>query len=517
MLRAQYIGSPAAADASDAADPRPGEHRRVSTAVAGGTVVALVAAALGAPVGWAVVIAVALGAAVLLAAAVAPSWSPWARWIRSAPRGRWAPAHARTRSTTTVSVDIAGRPTALVWDGATAAVVAELTPTRSEGWSILDGQSVEPDLSVPVRALLARAADGDEAPIDVVVDSVVRRPRHPGRPHATVLPMTSAAGAAAVRSTYLTMVLDVVHAAPAIARRGGGAAGLAAVLDLHLQRLVHVAAAHAVLLRPLDVDALDAARNDADPGLWHALPTGRRTVAATRSAIGTADAVSWWLTSAGSTTRGHLSVATDRQLRGMIGVRPDRRRAGENGPGYRRRPDRLLPVAAADPELLAVPLAGCGQLIGVRDDGRGVAVRLWGPGVRHVAVDAEAFVVFQLVWRAVATGARVVVATDRPAVWQQPVAAAADPSALTLAAPHHPIDPRVDLLVHDHPGPRRPNGHACVFTTAGDDDTADVAVVQQGSSDRVLCRVGSRSTTVRLVSTAAETDAIGRPRGRSAW
>ncbi len=499
MLRAQYIGSPAADDAAGAADPRPVDHTRITTATAVGTVVALGSAAIGAPI-W---VAFALGAAAAAAVALVliTVSSPW----------------SRARTTTTLSLDVGGRPSAVVWDGATAAVTVHLEPTRADGWSVLDGDTVEPDVAVPLPALLSRTTDGDEAPVDLVVHTVAYRPDSTTRPGATYAPMTSTAGAAAVRTTRLTLVLDAAHAAPAIARRGGGSAGLAAVLDLHLGRLEQVAAEHHIAFRRVDVDDHDHSVAAPAPPRWWAVPLRHRTFADTSTAVAAADAASWWLTSAGSSPRGCLLVGTDDAVRSLPGTRRTRPARTAVTPGDGRRPAQLRPLHPDTLDSVTVPVAGCGQLIGVGDDGRGVAVRLWGPGVRRVAVAVDTFALFQLVWRAVATGARVVVLTDRPAVWRPVTGAAGDTTRLSVRAPHQATGPDPDLLVRDHAGPTGPDDRTCVLTTTGDDDSADIALVQERGSDRVRCRVGTRTTTLRLVSTAAETDAIGRPQGRSAW
>ncbi|AMY19630.1 MULTISPECIES: type VII secretion protein EccE [Nocardiaceae] len=495
MLRAQYIGSPAADDAAGAADARPTDHARVTTATAVGTLVGLGSASIGAPTWAAFTVGAAVTAAVLVVlATMMPPWS-------------------RARTTTTLSLNVGGRPTAVVWDGGTASVTVDLAPTRAEGWTVLDGDTAEPDLAVPVSAFLSRTIDGDEAPVDLVLDTVTRRPDPTTRPGATYLPITSAAGAVAGRTTRLTLVLDVAHAAPAIARRGGGSPGLAAVLGLHLGRLEQVAAEHHVGFRPLDVDDLDHLGVASVPLRWWTAPIRRRTERTATTAVAQAEAASWWLTSAGSSPRGCLLVGSDDEARSLPGTPRARVPARGVGPAHGRRPARLRPLHPDALDTVTVPVAGCGQLIGVQDDGRGVTVRLWGPGVRRVAVAVDTFVLFQLVWRAVATGASVVVLTDRPAVWRSVIAAAGDTTRLSVRAPHQAPDPGTDLLVRDHAGADGPDDRTCVLTTTGDDDVADIALVQEGGSDRVRCRVGTRTTTLRLVSTAAETEVIGR----AAW
>ena len=81
-------------------------------------------------------------------------------------------------------------------------------------------------------------------------------------------------------------------------------------------------------------------------------------------------------------------------------------------------PDVRMDGGALDS--LALPLAGCGQLIGSDRNGHGVAARISGPGVNIVLVAGELYLAQQLIFRAIATGALVLVHTDRPQAWTAP-------------------------------------------------------------------------------------------------
>ena len=94
----------------------------------------------------------------------------------------------------------------------------------------------------------------------------------------------------------------------------------------------------------------------------------------------------------------------------------------------------LAEVPTIDLDRLRLPAGGCGQLVGSDPSGHGVATRLVGPGVASVHLDGEPYLARQVVFRAVATGARVVVRTDRPDDWIGLATAVDDPDRLRIAA-----------------------------------------------------------------------------------
>ncbi|QDQ98353.1 type VII secretion protein EccE [Tomitella fengzijianii] len=91
-----------------------------------------------------------------------------------------------------------------------------------------------------------------------------------------------------------------------------------------------------------------------------------------------------------------------------------------------------IPPAAAG--RLTIPVAGHGQLIGGDASGKAVLARLVGPPLRTVEVAGQAYIARQVVLRALATGARILVITDRPGEWRHLEAEIADVSSLRVAA-----------------------------------------------------------------------------------
>jgi type VII secretion protein EccE len=70
---------------------------------------------------------------------------------------------------------------------------------------------------------------------------------------------------------------------------------------------------------------------------------------------------------------------------------------------------------------LAVPASGCGQVIGADDQGRAVALPLFGPQINRVEICGTLHLAQQAVLRALALGARVLVHSRRPRLWRDMV------------------------------------------------------------------------------------------------
>lgn len=70
---------------------------------------------------------------------------------------------------------------------------------------------------------------------------------------------------------------------------------------------------------------------------------------------------------------------------------------------------------------LALPASGCGQVIGADQEGRAVALPLFGPQIRRVEIVGTLHLAQQVVLRSLALGARVLVHSRRPAFWRNMV------------------------------------------------------------------------------------------------
>jgi type VII secretion protein EccE len=157
---------------------------------------------------------------------------------------------------------------------------------------------------------------------------------------------------------------------------------------------------------------------------------------------------------------------------------------------------------------LAVPSSGVGQLIGADDLGRGVAIPVVGPGLRRVEIIGVPLAQ-QVILRALAAGARVLVYTSRPAAWHSLVSEVAEPAALSLAGAAGPAQIAPNVIVYEGVPP---TAHTSPATTVHVHPTgttphypdAEVTLTQTEAANIVTIRTSTGSTTVRMISTADE-------------
>ncbi|SNT44519.1 type VII secretion protein EccE [Rhodococcoides kyotonense] len=172
---------------------------------------------------------------------------------------------------------------------------------------------------------------------------------------------------------------------------------------------------------------------------------------------------------------------------------------------------------------LRLPVSGCGQLVGSDIAGLGIAVRVHGPDLATVLVSGELYLAQQVVFRAVATGARILIRTDRTHAWAPLVDSVATPDRLSIEGGPFRTDVGFDVVVHDYvdaslPADRRPHdGVTTMILTEHLPRTPmpdpDLSIVQPGATgDRVFVRTGSADIELVLVTIAQETAFIGRPR-----
>jgi hypothetical protein len=166
---------------------------------------------------------------------------------------------------------------------------------------------------------------------------------------------------------------------------------------------------------------------------------------------------------------------------------------------------------------LQLPPAGCGQLIGSDDYGHGITARIFGPGVGMVYVAGELYLAQQLVFRAVATGARVLIQTDRPDTWSSLIDSIATPDRLRVAG-HSQSDNRFNTVVFDGVEASTPRaGVTALYLYAEPSQwpgaEPDLSIVQPSAmGDRILLSTGGTSIELMLVTISSETAFIGRPR-----
>lgn len=177
---------------------------------------------------------------------------------------------------------------------------------------------------------------------------------------------------------------------------------------------------------------------------------------------------------------------------------------------------------------IAVPTGGCGQLIGADHRGQGIAVPLIGDGTRHLEVIGKLDLAQQVILRAIALGAHVVVHTGRPEAWQTMVANVGAPHSLSLAtrfgatAQHGPATTQpgagfstATVVVFDGIAPTALTGGATIVRVRGPhepdgDFDADVTLIQDPAApNRITVRTSTAQATVNMVTTPDEMRYIG--------
>ncbi|APE33269.1 type VII secretion protein EccE [Nocardia mangyaensis] len=377
--------------------------------------------------------------------------------------------------------------------------------------------------------------------------------------------------AIADRTVWLVLRLDPLANAEAVDSRGGGTTGVLRSALIATRRVANRLAARDITVSVLTAGEINSATRQLTHGLaleefeetprslvGHGMHLTSYEVGA--DLIGPRGFAAIWATPALATTltlrlRGHLgprtrpgaesgAIVLDAVVRFDTATAP-----GEPPlPGLRQLTGRQLPTLldsvpidartrrvdngqrgprAALTEIV-VPTAGCGQLIGADDAGQGLAVPLVGDGTRHLEVVGKLDLAQQVLLRAIALGARVIVHTDRPEAWHSMVANLNTPHLLSLAprysgtgnpAPTAPPPglrrPLSTVIVYDGITPAAPSGGATVVHVRSPDQqggyvAADVVLEQDDTSpNAITVRTATATATVRMVTTPEEMRYIG--------
>ncbi len=168
---------------------------------------------------------------------------------------------------------------------------------------------------------------------------------------------------------------------------------------------------------------------------------------------------------------------------------------------------------------LALPAAGCGQLVGADAESRAVALSLVGSNVRTVEIAGTLNLCQQVVLRAIALGARVMVNTDRPAHWMPMAHAVGDPRILAVAgaaAGSQVAGQRqgYSVLVFDGVAQESISAEATIITVTAPgfeaDTDADVTLLQRADANPwVTVRSGGETSQVVMVATDDEMRYVG--------
>lgn len=458
---------------------------------------------------------------------------------------------------TTEYIDAEGIPFGVHERDHRVSCVLEVRPPEGSATRLGPNEArTDSTIDLPVLATCLVQHDITVASIDVVSHG---RRTASGTPATDVYErLIGTLPAVADRTVWVTVTIDVRDNRDAVRARGAGRTGTANTVRIATERVARALDSQAIRSRTLTRNEILAMTHHLCRGVsfaaltenWKSapLPGARNTAfgfdcskidAGTVNDVWSVPALSTTLTIrlGPSSTAGRVNMSaacnfvtrtTSPRLRvsGIVSMNGRQREAlmtalplAIDARGFAD-PRRDVPHAAAS--RLALPTAGCGQLLGSDSTGHGVAVRIHGLGVRSIQVAGELYLAQQLTFRAVATGARVLIRTDRPHAWGPLVDSVGAHEKLCIDARSVRPDLRFDLVVHDfsdaltEASPRNEGATTLILTehlprTPMRD--ADVTIVQPGAvGDRIHVRTMRQELDLMLVTIAQETAFIGRPR-----
>ncbi|MGB2719472.1 MAG: type VII secretion protein EccE [Rhodococcus sp. (in: high G+C Gram-positive bacteria)] len=511
--------------------------------------------------GWVLLAA----AAVALVPFVAVRRRPVVDWVRAI--WRFLADRAPDVGVTTEHTDTSDGPVGVHWQRNTVTCTIEIAAPE-HATTVLGRASAETQHALPVDALASclRQHDIEVCSIDVVALGF----RTSAGSVATEVyeGLIGPLPAVAVRTVWVAVTLDLRANARAIEVRGGGRAGGARTAVVATTRVLRALHAHGLSSRLLTGSELRSAVLHLCRGVgtddltqtWSTapMPGASSTVFGIDcSAITAEDIATLWATpSLGTTMSFHLQPTRDTGTVRVGGscrfaartpitkprVRALTSMSGSQHDGILAQlplavpvpkslsPSRILDVSTVNE--LMLPVSGCGQLLGSDAHGHGVAVRLFGPGLTRVRVVGELYLAQQLLFRAIATGARVLVRTDRPHAWRALLDAIGAPDRLLVDGTTSRSRPSYDVILIDFADGSEPpaqqglSGVTVISlsehvprTGRTDQELSmprsepDLTIVQpHASGDRIRVRSGPLDVELTLVTIPQETEFIGRPR-----
>ncbi|AOW94375.1 type VII secretion protein EccE [Rhodococcus sp. WMMA185] len=472
-------------------------------------------------------------------------------WVRTGWRYLTKTEQAPSR---TVSFQApTGLSVGLRWEGGSVVAVVEVIPPAGSLTQITrDGFRLTHELPTYALAACLEQHDISLSGIDVVSHGYRVAS---GTPATDVYDrLVGPLPATANRIVWLALRFDATENVEAVARRGGGEEGASRAITIAASRVVRTLAESGCRARILTAPEVDSAAlqisGGADPRTFtetwdHApLPGVCNTGYGVDPSYLNRDFLArlWVPASLGTTVTirlrpseidGQVKIGaacrmTTRTLPepltipGLISMQ-GRHRDGllSNLPLAVSDLDDVMPltdVPVADLRALQLPPAGCGQLIGSDDNGHGITARVAGPGVNLVYVAGELYLAQQLVFRAIATGARVLIHTDRPEAWASLIDSIATPDRLRTAGPNRESDNRFNTVVFDGVAALPPRAGVTAIYLYGDPSQwpsaePDLSIVQPNAlGDRILLSTGGTSIELTLVTISSETAFIGLPR-----
>jgi type VII secretion protein EccE len=341
------------------------------------------------------------------------------------------------------------------WDGATLLSLIKIDANPQAMTVMEPGMTVSGDM-VPVRALIdcLRQFDITLDSIDIVSHGA----RSYG--HTEIAAVYDAVlgplPAIASRSVWIVVRFDPSRCAAAVRRRGGGREGILRTATTATRRVANRLTEAGLRPRVATASGIAAATNQLSDGVnlasvdetWEMCREGQFRLcsfAVKPGLLTTAGLGLLWTVPSYSTTV-CLTIREDTE-HDLVKVRGLARFDSELGvpvdlPGLSHlhglqfsaltaslpiapppRPVDQWAYGHADSDLsdLAVPASGCGQVIGADEEGRAVALPVFGPQIDRVDICGTLHLAQQVVLRALALGARVLVHSRRPGLWRDMV------------------------------------------------------------------------------------------------
>ncbi|WP_083873976.1 type VII secretion protein EccE [Nocardia paucivorans] len=450
--------------------------RHVVPVLLSANAVALVAIAAGAPI-----YAAAIGGALIVPIALVRFRGTYlAAFIEDELAFRWYAFRHRSATVRHAPFDVPvpdGGSYGMRWDGARLITMLRID-AQPRGVTLLSPSGLNTGEMVPLTEIARCLAqfDIELASIDVITTGARTSDAGPvARIYEQILgPLP----AVAHRTVWVVLRLDPLANATAVNRRGGGSTGALRSAIVATQRVANRLAARELTVSVLSAAEITAAVHQLTHGadLAH-LEEAEQSVeyngihfATYRmipESLGPRGLAEIWATpSLATTVTLRLRRATGIQVRTQSNaptisvsavVRFDARDrpARTTAPGLvslsgKQRRGLLdhLPVDSQGPELpidgylgtpeslgeLFIPIIGCGQVVGADSSGQGVAMPLVGPHVRRIEIIGALLIAKQVILRAIALGATVVVHTNRHEAWRPMVDQVGMPRALSLAS-----------------------------------------------------------------------------------
>ncbi|OZC99238.1 type VII secretion protein EccE [Rhodococcus sp. 06-235-1A] len=491
----------------------------------------------------------------------------WLRVIWRFAANRSPAVGVTTDHTTTDDTGATGRSVGVHWQRDTVTCALEIVPPK-HATTVLGRANADTQYALPVDALASCLQQHDigVSSIDVVALGFRSAPGSVATDvyEALIGPLP----AVALRTEWVAVTLDLRANARAIEARGGGrpgAARTAVVATTRVQRALQAEGLSSRLLTGAELRSalLHLCRGVSTDDLtqtWSTAPlpgVSSTGFGIDYGAMDSEDIATLWATpSLGTTMSLHLEPARGSgslRVRGSCRfatrtpIAKPRVRGLTSLSGSQRdgifaqlplavaglkslSPTRILDVSALNE--LALPVTGCGQLLGSDAGGNGVAARLFGPGIARVRIAGELYLAQQVLFRAIATGARVLVRTDRPHAWRSLLDAIGAPDRLSVDGNTARARSSHDVLLLDFADGSEPpeqqnlSGVTVISLTEHvprnnrierepllPRQEPTLSIVQpRASGDRIRVRSGQLDVELTLVTIAQETAFIGRPR-----